>query len=251
MKLLALKKLRSYLSAHMDSFSVSDYVEGGFQNLPPQERSMVDYNFLRSVAREYYMAVIHKLVYSLDAAVNYYFIHFVCSDDNNELRFDLLDIVDKISDDDLKVLGDDDFETINEKLEKKERKFEKMKRILPQSRRLFQDLKQSYKNINQDRFTIVLQPEAPTTTNQLPVFNSNTNVTYNTFVNVSNSQTTELNNSQITQSQSQVNNVSGNQDNQQTNVQSPQDNQQTNVQSPQDNQQTNVQSPQDNQQFYY
>jgi len=129
-------------------------------------------------------------------------------------------------------------------LKKKERKFEKMKRILPQSRRLFQDLKQSYKNINQDRFTIVLQPEAPTTTNQLPVFNSNTNVTYNTFVNVSNSQTTELNNSQITQSQSQVNNVAGNQDNQQTNVQSPQDNQQTTVQSPQDNQQTTVQSPQ-------
>jgi len=105
------------------------------------------------------------------------------------------------------------------KLKKKERKYEKMKRILPQSRRLFQDLKQSYKNTHQE-FTIVINSESPTT-NQPPVFNTNTNVTYNTIVNVNNTQSTELNNSQINQSQTQVNNVQGNQDNQQTNVQNP------------------------------
>jgi len=111
-KLDGITYLRELMHKHREYFNLADYVEGGYQNLPRQEWSMIDYDYLRSIAKEYYIHLIIFLTRSLDASVHHYFTTFITSDSHfrQETSKTLMEFVSKFTEEQLKEMSNLDVE---------------------------------------------------------------------------------------------------------------------------------------------
>jgi len=141
-KLDGIVHLRSNMFEHRRWFNLADYVEGGYQNLPRQEWSMIDYDYLRSAAKEYYLHLILFLTRSLDASVNYYFATFITSESNFEMETSKMmsQLIEDITEDDLKEMTNLDTDTIRNTYINNKTEFENLNLLLPKIRGAVQAL---------------------------------------------------------------------------------------------------------------
>jgi len=147
-KLDGIIHLREVMHEHRDYFNLADYVEGGYQNLPRQEWSMVDYDYLRSVAKEYYIHLIIFLTRSLDASVHHYFTTFITSESNfqQEISKSLMAFVNGLKDEELKEMSNVNEEFNQNEYDSKKLELEHLKTLVPKITTAVQALLNTSKN---------------------------------------------------------------------------------------------------------
>ena len=91
-KLAAIKTMGKTQRQDPKLFSIADYVEGGFAQVYPMEWSMIDFDYLRNTAYEYYVCLAMIVSQLLRATLNSEFIDYLLDVSEKTLMKDILNI---------------------------------------------------------------------------------------------------------------------------------------------------------------
>jgi hypothetical protein len=119
-KLDLILEIRKYLKQQQGQINIADYIESGFQEYKPIERSMINYDFLRCIAQEYYIVVMNKFILDFDQAINYYLFNYINDTQRVEMPNIFNDYIISLDD---KVIAENikiDLDDVKKTLQKKE-----------------------------------------------------------------------------------------------------------------------------------
>jgi len=115
-------------------FNISDFVVGGHQQLTPVEREMIDESYIKSVAQEYYVATMYILIFNLESAINFHYIHFFGCDDDSTIVKKIDKAIKKIP------LHDDEIDEKRLRLEVVEKEITELDKSLKEVRAAFKGI---------------------------------------------------------------------------------------------------------------
>lgn len=111
-------KLSHHFRSHREAFTLADFIEGGTSGLWPMSYYSPDYDYLRSVAKQYYIFTLGNLAADVQSYFHFYFLRSFTSNFNADLEKSITAHIDKIDDNEILALANVDVEALNAELKK-------------------------------------------------------------------------------------------------------------------------------------